>query len=249
MKKPTCAEIRDLLNPFSLVHECDVIGDGSVRISTPFFYPDTSRIDVFVGDNGILSELLVSDMGQTADMLLHLKIPYAGTKKRQKIVDEICKSLSVKMKTGVISDSVHGDETVKLSDSICRVAQACIRVSDLYVTDYFPASSAFIARTISLPTIDHCNSSTIRDNRIMETIISTTDAAKTLKISARRVCEICAVHGIGRMVAGIRGRLLTAADLPLITARRGRRGNPHLAGSGSNNGGGRRPAKKMGRSK
>ena len=77
----------------------------------------------------------------------------------------------------------------------------------------------------------------------MSNIISIATAAKQLDMSERRVREICAEHDIGAVIPGIRGRILSPADIPRIEASRGKVGNPNLLGALTNNGGGRKPAK------
>jgi hypothetical protein len=72
-------------------------------------------------------------------------------------------------------------------------------------------------------------------------IFGIVEAAERIKLCVTRVKQICRQHGIGQVVGG--RRILTDSDLPLIEANRGKRGNPTLAGSGSNNGGGRKPPK------
>ena len=140
----TCEALSAAVSGFSLIRSCDIILSGALRISTPFYYPDTSNIDVFVErKKSLLDEVLVSDFGQTADLLLNIKLSPWGTKKRRQLVQEICSALNVEMDGGRIQVTLQEEEIGQLPDAIFRVAQASLRVSDLYMTKRLYMPSAY----------------------------------------------------------------------------------------------------------
>ena len=135
MTSLSCENIEAAMSKFQLARSCSVTRNGALRLATPLYYPDTSQIDVFVESRKDLFPLtVVSDFGQTADMLLTIKMSPWGTKKRRQLVQEICSSLKVEMDDGRIQTTLPDDELTTLPDAIFRVAQACLRVSDLYMT-------------------------------------------------------------------------------------------------------------------
>jgi hypothetical protein len=141
-----CLSIRHELKSFSLALDCDTISNGMLRISTPFRYPDGSNIDVFVGTAApsLLSgspSLSVTDLGQTIASLLDVHIKPWTTKKRKQVVADICKSLGVDQKGGEFV--VEIEKPNELSDAIVRVAQTCLRVSDLIFTQRLSTPVSF----------------------------------------------------------------------------------------------------------
>lgn len=140
-----CPEVQRLVAGFSLVKGCDRIGSGALRIATPFTYPDTSNVDIFIENVEDLTgpRVIVSDLGQTTDFLLNLKLAPWGTRKRKQVVGDICASLGVQSQRGVLSVELSPHELNRLSDAIVRVSQACIRVADLCFTKRLSAPGVF----------------------------------------------------------------------------------------------------------
>ncbi len=138
-----CLSLKEYLTSFSLVNDCDVVKDGSLRISTPFQYPNGSSIDVFMSPENLLSELELSDKGQTSAYLLDLQIKHWTTARRKTLVSDICKSLGVTNDSGILKVVFQSADIKTLPNHLVRLAQACIRVSDIAFTQRFRTQSVF----------------------------------------------------------------------------------------------------------
>ena len=97
-----CGYLANVVRDFSLISDCDIVNDGSIRMSTPFQYPDGSRIDIFVklSEDLLGTDATLSDKGQTTAYLLDLHVKPWTTKKRKQMVDDICASLGVRQMGG-----------------------------------------------------------------------------------------------------------------------------------------------------
>src|SRR5262245_48548493 len=147
-----CEDILALLGSFSLVKQCDALRDGTLRIATPFQYPNGSFIDVFLQETKNLPDSkrtlfaghLLSDLGQTATYLLDLHIKIAATKKRRQIVQDVCQGLGVELQRGELMVRIEGGAlNGTLASSIFNLSQACLRVADLSFTQRFTTPLAF----------------------------------------------------------------------------------------------------------
>jgi hypothetical protein len=127
-----CNEVITAARSFSMVEDCDQLKSGILRLATQFEYPDGSQIDVFLKPGDLISEFFLTDLGQTTTNLLDLQIRAWATKKRKQIVSDVCESLKVENRGGELT--VRMTDINALPDGIVRLAQACIRVSDLMYT-------------------------------------------------------------------------------------------------------------------
>lgn len=142
--KHTCESLKAFLGSFSLIRACDIIRDNSLRIATPFQYPDGSLIDVFLeGDTDLFDTLELTDKGQTTAYLLDLQVKHWTTTRRKTIVADICKSLGVMHEGGVFKIRFPNTEISSVSDYLVRLAQACIRVTDVVFTQRFRTQGVF----------------------------------------------------------------------------------------------------------
>lgn len=132
---PDSTNIRSIISDVCLITACDQVRDGSLRLATPFFYPDGSHIDVFLklgGGDELFFEL--SDKGQTMAYLLDLHVkPWTSQKRKQTLAD-ICATLGVKQEGGAFFIQIKQSEMKDLPDAMLRLAQVCIRVADLAYT-------------------------------------------------------------------------------------------------------------------
>jgi hypothetical protein len=132
---PDSTNIRSIISDVCLITACDQVRDGSLRLATPFFYPDGSHIDVFLklgGSDELFFEL--SDKGQTMAYLLDLHVkPWTSQKRKQTLAD-ICATLGVKQEGGAFLIQIKQSEMKDLPDAMLRLAQVCIRVADLAYT-------------------------------------------------------------------------------------------------------------------
>jgi hypothetical protein len=127
--------VENLITTTSLIKAHDTVRDGSLRLATPFCYPDGSNIDVFVRSNGELLETFeISDKGQTMAYLLDLHVkPWTSQKRKQTLAD-ICKTLGVEQVGGAFQVILRKEELRALPDAIIRLGQVCIRVADMAYT-------------------------------------------------------------------------------------------------------------------
>jgi len=132
-----CETLKGYVTSLSLVTSCDVIKNGMLRIATPFRYPDSSQVDLFLGITGdIFSPIRVTDLGQTSAYLLDLQVKPWATQKRKKIVEDVCASLEVEQDGAELFVRMQESElkSIGLSGAMVRVAQACIRTADIAYT-------------------------------------------------------------------------------------------------------------------
>lgn len=139
-----CDNLKDIVQSFSLVDACDVIKSGALRIATPFKYPNGSQIDLFLKPtNDLFGNYLLSDLGQTADYVADMQFNLFATKKRRVLIDDICESLGVKQSEGGFAILIPAQEIASLPNAIVRLAQACIRATDLVFTQRLQSSGTF----------------------------------------------------------------------------------------------------------
>jgi hypothetical protein len=136
-----CEALRPLLQTFSLVQNCDVVRNGMLRIQTPFQYPDGSHIDLFLGRD--LENLVLTDLGQTTGYLLDLHVKPWTTKKRKTIVSDICRSIGVQQTGSEYQIRFNDADVPTLPQLLVRLAQACIRVSDIAMTQRLRVATVF----------------------------------------------------------------------------------------------------------
>lgn len=97
------------------------------RIRTPFLYPDGDVLDVFVKtSNGLV---IVTDLGGTLGWLW-TQNPTNLTPKQQELVADVCKTHGVE-RLGGLGGMLY-TQGQSLADAVMRVAQASMRVSDLW---------------------------------------------------------------------------------------------------------------------
>jgi hypothetical protein len=144
METLDCTTLKQTVAKFSLVRSCDVVSDGAFRIATPFIYPNGSRIDVFLKPtNDLYKSYILSDYGQTSQYLYEMGFNLTATKKRRQIIDDICKGLGVKYKSGFFELDFGAVDLDSLSDYIVHLSQACIRVADLSFTQRLQSYATF----------------------------------------------------------------------------------------------------------
>jgi hypothetical protein len=101
-----------------------------VRIRTPFLYPDGDVIDVFARGN--FPGLELSDLGDTFRWLSMQTASDRRTKKQRQIIQDVCVTHGVEFFDGMFLLRVGSVND--LAASVIRVAQAILRVADLWFT-------------------------------------------------------------------------------------------------------------------
>ncbi len=108
---------------------CSRHGDYE-RIRTPYLYPDGDNIDVFCKPQGDLT--VVSDLGETTRWLRMQTVSPRRSPKQLSLIEDACLTHGVEFYRGMLVARCRtGDE---LAAVVTRVAQAALRVSDLWFT-------------------------------------------------------------------------------------------------------------------
>jgi hypothetical protein len=127
----TPVEICDQLRSgMSELFTCSLQGDF-IKIRTPYLYPDGDIIDLFcTRRNGVLT---VTDLGES---IRWLKMQSVSTAKRsikqQQLINDTCMNHEVEYFRGMIMARCKSGES--FAEILTRVAQAAMRVSDLWFT-------------------------------------------------------------------------------------------------------------------
>lgn len=100
------------------------------QIRTPFLYPDGDNIDLFITEkNGLL---IISDLGETLRWLRSQTLSPRRTPKQNALIADVCLTHGIEQYKGVLLARCRSDDA--LASVTLRVAQACLRVSDLWFT-------------------------------------------------------------------------------------------------------------------
>lgn len=100
------------------------------RIRTPYLYPDGDNIDVFCKPQGDLT--LVTDLGETSRWLRMQTVSPRRSPKQRALIEDACLTHGVEFYKGMLLARCRADE--QLASVVFRVAQAALRVSDLWFT-------------------------------------------------------------------------------------------------------------------
>lgn len=109
---------------------CGVTSRGHVRVRTPFFYPDGGVVDVFVVQRG--GRIDVTDFAEATGWLRLQTVAGRRSPKQGRLVQDICLTLGVELFKGQVIARCTSPE--ELTQAVIRVAQAAVRVSDLWFT-------------------------------------------------------------------------------------------------------------------
>ena len=110
--------------------ECAPIPDKGLRVRTPLMYPDGGIVDIFVCESG--GYFKVTDFGETLDWLWMQSMSSRRSPKQNRMIKDICHTLGVELCQGELV--VTPDSRELIEDAILRLAQAVVRVSDLWFT-------------------------------------------------------------------------------------------------------------------
>jgi len=140
-----CASFAQMASGISLIEECSEVKPGLLRFGTIFKYPDGSQVDLFLKqDEGTFTEsFTLTDLGETTAYLLEMNIRPWRTQRRKKLIEGICLTLDVKQDGGEFKVALASYEREQLGDAFVKLAQACIRVSDVSMTQTMRNVSAF----------------------------------------------------------------------------------------------------------
>ena len=121
-----CKAIRDEIGE---LFACTEHGDYQ-RVRTPYLYPDGDNIDLFCeSDDGGIT---VTDLAETTGWLRMQSVSRHRSPKQNRLIKDVCMTHGVEFHQGMLRARCRpGDE---LAPVVTRVAQAALRVSDLWFT-------------------------------------------------------------------------------------------------------------------
>jgi hypothetical protein len=113
----------------SALFVCEPHGEYQ-RIRTPYLYPDGDNIDLFCKAQGDL--VTVSDLGETTRWLRMQTASLKRSPKQKALIEDVCLTHGVEFYKGLLMARCRpADDLAAVST---RVAQAALRVSDLWFT-------------------------------------------------------------------------------------------------------------------
>lgn len=122
-----CSAIRENI---SGLFECSQTSTDALRVRTPFMYPDGDFIDLYVEERS--QSLHLTDYGETLGWLQLQSIAESLTPNQRRLVEDVCHTLGIHLIHGQLTLPDERLET--LSESIGRLGQAAVRVSDIWFT-------------------------------------------------------------------------------------------------------------------
>ncbi len=122
-----CSSIAMTMPP---LFECSPAPQEGIRVRTPLMYPDGGMIDVFVLERD--KEYILTDFGEALGWLRMLSSNARRTAKQQLLVEDICQTLGIELSRGQLT--LRCRMRALLAEHVLRVAQAVVRVSDLWFT-------------------------------------------------------------------------------------------------------------------
>ena len=120
---------QDLQRDIGALFTCSEHGEYQ-RIRTPYLYPDGDYIDLFckVFDDVVT----VSDLAETTGWLRMQSLAMRRSPKQRRLIEDTCVTHGIEFYRGMLQARCRrGDE---LAAVVTRVAQAALRVSDLWFT-------------------------------------------------------------------------------------------------------------------
>ena len=100
------------------------------RVRTPYLYPDGDNIDLFLKTTGDVTT--VSDLGETLRWLRSQTLSPRRSPKQNALIADACLTHGVELYKGMVLARCRPGDS--LAEVTTRVAQACLRVSDLWFT-------------------------------------------------------------------------------------------------------------------
>lgn len=100
------------------------------RIRTPYLYPDGDNIDLFCQtEDGVMT---VTDLAETTRWLRMQSVSLRRSPKQRQLIEDICLTHGVEFYKGMLLARCRPGDS--LGAVVTRVAQAALRVSDLWFT-------------------------------------------------------------------------------------------------------------------
>jgi cell division septal protein FtsQ len=108
---------------------CSPINE-SIRIQTPFLYPDGDIIDLFYKDED--KTAILTDLGETLRWLKMQTATLRRTPKQRQLITDICLNHDIEIYRGMLMARVRQAED--LAPVLMRLSQGTLKVSDLWFT-------------------------------------------------------------------------------------------------------------------
>ena len=122
-----CSQLRETT---PALYKCFPAPVTGIQIRTPLMLPDGDTIDVFVVEDS--SGLMVTDFGCALGWLRTQSIRGQLTPRQRFLLDDVCMTLEIEYDRGQLRSGPVGMD--ELGEAVQRVAQAVVRVSDLWFT-------------------------------------------------------------------------------------------------------------------
>lgn len=100
------------------------------RIRTPYLYPDGDNIDLFCKTEGDM--VTVTDLAETNRWLRMQSVSPRRSPKQRQLIEDICLTHGVEFYRGMLQARCRPNDSMAMV--VTRVAQAALRVSDLWFT-------------------------------------------------------------------------------------------------------------------
>lgn len=110
--------------------ECSPAPYEGARVRTPMMYPDGGIVDVFVLERQ--DGYVLTDFGEALGWLRLQSASDSLSAKQRLLVDDVCRTLNIQMERGQLTLRIGKDDA--LGEAVLRLAQAVVRVSDLWFT-------------------------------------------------------------------------------------------------------------------
>lgn len=110
--------------------ECTPAPREGVRVRTPLMYPDGGMVDVFVSEQS--GRYSVTDFGEALGWLRMRSVSTRRSPKQNRMVEDTCRTLGVELHRGQLMLRLGAADG--LGEAVLRLAQAAVRVSDLWFT-------------------------------------------------------------------------------------------------------------------
>ena len=109
---------------------CSPAPNRGVRVRTPMRYPDGGVVDVFVLEHD--GSYTITDFGDALGWLGLQSVSRQRSPKQQALIQDVCQTLRIELSQGQLV--LRQVTREMLGESVLRVTQAAIRVSDLWFT-------------------------------------------------------------------------------------------------------------------
>ena len=118
-----------LQDEFGALFTCSEQGDYT-RVSTPYLYPDGDNINLFCEVAG--DTVTVTDLAETTGWLRMQSLASRRSPNQNRLIQDACVTHGVEFYRGMLQARCRPDDG--LAGVFTRVAQAALRVSDLWFT-------------------------------------------------------------------------------------------------------------------